>query len=877
MEKPNAERLNRVLSSLHNGLVSFLSRKLKVKGGEWERIVVSSLTPEQKGILEEKIRRGAPQSLSLLDFAMAIRVVNSNWKTLGDSLGKDSKNWFYEASSIRNLLAHQEQTDIPMTDTLRHIDTLKRIAERIGDEKTRSLAAEYYNQLLAEQAQSVSSPSGSAEGEGKGKSPATVSGPVVVTTSTAEDEEEEVVLDALDEKLMAAFPGRVVRKDLVKKLKVGFNVPVYVLEYLLGKYCSSMDRDEIKQGLERVKNAIAERIVQGDQTELVKARLQKFGSLKLIDLVTATFDEKVQGGKFWSKLATCGLDKVHISHEIVYKHERLLTGGVWANVELIYDDSLGVEGAIRPFVIQRLSPIQIASADFDEFVEGRRQFTRDEWLDVLIRSMGYEPTNPDISHRVKMLFLLRFVPMVEKNYNLIELGPRATGKSFIYGQISPYVILLSGGQGSVPDLFGWKHRKDKPGLVLKYDAVAFDEVAGPNFKSEGDKQMYKGYMESGAFARGDDKGILNADAGIVFNGNLDGDVETIARISHLFTALPDTIRNDMAFHDRWHAYLPGWEIPKMQMDYFTRHLGFISDYIAEIFHSELRKRNYTDLYDNYYSLGSHVEERDRKAIVKTVSGLIKLLHPDGECSKEEMREYLTLAMECRRRVKEQLKRMGGIEFSKVNLSFIDKESRQEIFVSCPEIGAIQMIPDGILAPGDLFTVGFDNADKRYSLYRIQISATPGGHKMNVVGTAGKNIRESAKMAFDYLKANARKMGIDRDIDSYNLNIQVMSLMQGKDTEDLGVAFFIALISALLGKPVSAGLVVLGRMSIHGVLSRVEGLGDKLRIAMDAGAKKVMIPTENHKDFALLPTEIIDKLSIDFYSDPIQAAFKALAE
>jgi len=689
--------------------------------------------------------------------------------------------------------------------------------------------------------------------------------------------DQPIELDDLDNKLAAAFSGRIVRKDLVKKLKVGFNIPVYVLEYLLGKYCATTNEAEIQAGLEQVKSAIAERIVKGDQSELVKARLQRTGSQKLIDLVTVTFDEKVQGGKFWARLATCGLDKVHIDHDIVHKHERLLTGGVWANVELVYDDSIGNDGAIRPFVLHRLSPIQIASANFDEFLEGRKQFSRNEWIDVLLRSMGYEPHHPDFSFRRKLLYLLRLIPMVERNYNLIELGPRGTGKSFVYREISPYVMLLSGGQGGVPDLFGWKNRKDKPGLVLKFDMVAFDEVAGPNFKSEGDKQMYKGYMEQGSFSRGDDKGTLSADAGIVFNGNLDGDVETTARISHLFCALPDTIRNDMAFHDRWHAYLPGWEMPKMQPDYFTSHMGFISDYLAEIFHSELRKRNFTDSFDWFFSLGSHVEERDRKAIAKTVSGFVKLIHPDGKCSEDEMQEYLAFAIELRRRVKEQLKRMGGIEYSKVNLSYIDKSSRQETFISCKELGSTQIIPDGPLVPGDLFTVGFDPNEGRYSLYRIQISAVPGGHRFNVVGTAGKGIKESARMAYDYFKANARKMGIDRDISSYDINIQVMSLMQGKDANDLGVAFYIGLISSMLGRPIAGGLVILGQMSIHGVLSRVEGLGDKLRIAMDAGAKRVMFPTENRRDFAELPAEIIDKLQIDFYSDPSQAAFKALVD
>lgn len=687
----------------------------------------------------------------------------------------------------------------------------------------------------------------------------------------------EVILDQLDEKLIRAFPGRVVRKDLVKRLKVGFNVPVYVLEYLLGKYCSTTDEEEIRLGLEQVKSAITERIVRGDQSEVIKARLQRHGSQKMIDLVTARFDEKVAGGKFWARLATAGLDNVHIERETVHQHERILTGGVWANLELVYDDSLGSDGAIRPFVINRLAPIQIASANFEEFIEGRAHFTRDEWVNVLMRSMGYEPTHADFTFRRKLLFLLRLLPLVEKNYNLIELGPRGTGKSYIYREISPYAILISGGQGSIADLFGWKNRPDKPGLVVKYDSVAFDEVAGSHFKRDIETQMYKGYMEQGSFSRGDDKGTISADASIIFNGNLDGDVETTARISHLFTPLPDTIRNDMAFHDRWHAYLPGWEMPKMQPDYFTAHLGFIADYIAEIFHSELRWRNYTDAYDRYYALGSHVEERDRKAAVRTVSGLIKLIHPDGQCTQQEMREYLEFALELRRRVKEQLKRMGGIEYSKVNLSYIDKGTGQETFVTCPELGAAQLIPETPLEPGDVFTIGFDPDETRYSLYRIQVTAVPGPSRFNVIGTTGRGIKESARMAYDYLKVNGPKMGIDRDPGSYDINVQVISLMQGKDAGDLGVAFYIALISALLGRPVGGGLVILGHMSIHGVLSRVEGLGDRLRIALDSGAKRVMFPTENSRDFAVLPAEVIDKLQIEFYSDLARVAYKALAD
>ena len=688
---------------------------------------------------------------------------------------------------------------------------------------------------------------------------------------------ETVVIDALDQKLVEAFPGRVVRKDLVHKLKVGFSVPVYVLEYLLGKYCSSTDENEISQGLQLVKQAIADRVVRADQGELLKARLQRTRSIKLIDLVNVTFDEKDQGGKYWARLATAGLEKVHIEEKLVEKYERVLTGGVWANVELTYDETLVHGGVTRPFVLLRMQPIQVASARLDEWVAARRTFTREEWADVLLRSVGYEAGHPDFTWRRKLLVLLRLVPMVEKNYNLIELGPRETGKSFVFREISPYVILLSGGQGSVADLFGWKNRKDKPGLVVRYDAVAFDEVTGSHFKNESDKQMYKGYMEQGSFSRGDDKGTVSAEAGIVFNGNIDGDVQSIARISHLFAALPDTVRNDSAFHDRWHAYLPGWEMLKLKPEHFTSHLGFIADYMAEIFHNELRPLNFTDAYDSAFALGNHVGQRDRKATMRTVSGLVKLLHPDGKCTRQELAEYVATGLEMRRRVKEQLKRLNPIEFSRVNLSYLDKETGEEHIAECAELGATKLIPESPLEPGDIFSVGYDAPAGRVVLFRVQAAAMPGGGKLQVVGITSKAIKESARMAFDYLRINGKKVGLDRDLSSYDFNVQVMSPMSGKDTEDLGVAFYVALLSAAVNKPTAGALVVLGQMSIHWVLTRIEQLGDRLRVALDSGAQQVLIPTANASDLGSIPAEILDKIRVEFYSEPAQAAFKALAE
>jgi len=680
-----------------------------------------------------------------------------------------------------------------------------------------------------------------------------------------------IELDEIDKKLTRLFPGRVVKKDLVKDLKVGFTIPVFVLEYLLGKYCSTTDEKEIENGLIQVKNAIAERIVSGDQSELIKARLERFGSAKLIDLVSVTFDER--SGKYWAHLATAGLGFVNISPDIVYRNERLLTGGVWSNIELLYDETIMHGASMRPFVISRLSPIQVASANLEEYIRGRIEFTKDEWITVLLRSLGYEPTNEDFTERRKLLYLLRVIPMIERNYNLIELGPRGTGKSFIYREISPYVILLSGGQGSIPDLFGWKNRRDKPGLVLKYDVVAFDEVSGPSFRDESAKQMYKGYMEQGSFSRGDDKGTLSADAGIVFIGNLDSDVETTIRLSHLFSPLPDTIRNDMAFHDRWHAYFPGWEIPYMKPTYFTSHIGFIADYFAEILHTELRKLNYTDNYQQFFELGSHVEERDKRAIVRTVSGFVKLIYPDGNCPKEDMREFLEFAIELRRRVKEQLKRMGGLEYSKTDLSYIDKETGLETIVYCKEPSFTDIIPETTPRPGDVFTVGFDRDEGRYALYRIQTSIIRGKGGLSTLGINKRGVKESAKIAFDLLNMTAKDLGIDHELDNYTYRVQITSPMQGTDSTDLGVGVYLSIISAILNKPLPPQMVVLGDMNIHGEVGTIEGLESKLKIAYESGARSILAPINDRRELGALPQELLDKLRFAYFQRLQEAVYQ----
>ena len=680
-------------------------------------------------------------------------------------------------------------------------------------------------------------------------------------------------MDALDEKVASVFAGKVVRKDLVKLMKSSVNAPVYVLEYLLAKYCCSTDPSIVREGWTMVKDILSERFCRADESEVIKARIHRDGSLRLIDRVTVTFTETQE--KYWAFLSNSGLSYVNIGENLVRTYERLLAGGIWANLEIRYDNSIQHAGQMRPFVIEKLQPIQIATVKFDEFRDARSKFTREEWINLLIRTMGYEPTSQWLTPRLKMLYLLRLVPMVQNNFNLIELGPRSTGKSFIYRELSPYVILVSGGQVTVPKLFVSNSPPYRVGLVGLWDAVAFDEVAGSQFKNVQDRQIYKDYMELGSFSRGSEKGTIRAYAGIVFNGNIDGDVETIAKTSHLFSPLPEPIRNDMAFHDRWHAYLPGWELPKMQPGLFTGHIGFVSDYISECFR-QLRDRDFGDAFKGHFRCGNHVEERDLKAIVRTVSGFIKLLHPDGNFKKDEVEEYLALGTEMRRRVKEQLKRMGGIEFSKTNLSYVDIQTGSETVVPCPELGGIQLIPEGQLNPGDLFTIGFDREETRYGLFRMQVTCSPGSGHCRTTGVATRTMRDAIQTAYDYLKGHLKDLGIEKSLKEYDFHVQFVSVTQAKDGAEMGVAVFISLLSALLSRRVTGQLVILGDMSLHGVLMRVNALADRLKISMDAGAQKVMIPVENKRDFADLPGDIIDKLQIIFYSDPINAALKAMA-
>ena len=680
---------------------------------------------------------------------------------------------------------------------------------------------------------------------------------------------ETLVLDELDQKLADAFPGRIVRKDLVRQTKSGFNVPVYVLEYLLGQYCASTDPDIVARGLDYVRETLSRNYVRADESEKVKAITRQKGRHRILDKVKARLDTNVD--HFWAELVNLGVKDALIADHIVHENDKLLVGGIWALVDLSYDPEFQERGVTRPFAVERLKPIQQSSTDLGDFLAARAHFSTDEWMDVLLRSVGLEPTHPDFTRRKKLLHLVRLIPMVEANYNLLELGPRATGKSFVYRELSPYAILISGGQTTVAQLF-MHLGSGRIGLVGLWDVVAFDEVAGVRFKDPNGIQILKDYMESGSFSRGKEE--VPAEAAVVFNGNLDGDVATLVKTSHLLQPLSDQMQ-DLALIDRIHFYLPGWELDKMRPEYLTDHYGLVVDYITEVWRS-LRKTSFADLVDRHFSLGSHLNQRDVRAVRKTVSGLVKLLHPDGRLTRDELEEYLRLAMEGRRRVKEQLRRMGGLEFWAVNFSYIDLESRQETFVAVPEQTGGGLITPGALDPGITFTVGADQADGRLVIFRVEAQAIKGSGKLRVTGSRSRASREAIDTAHAFLRSQASHLGLTKSPHDYDLHVQLVNLMGAKEMSETGAAVFVALVSALLGKPVQESLVVLGEMSLRGGLLKVDSLTERLQLAMDNGARRVLLPSENKRDFADIPSDVLDKLQIIFYSDPVNAAFRAMA-
>lgn len=674
------------------------------------------------------------------------------------------------------------------------------------------------------------------------------------------------MVNTLDKKLNDVFAGRVVRKDLTKLIKEGANVPIYVLEYLLGMYAATDDEASIQAGLERVKKILSDNFVRPDEAEKIKSKIRELGQYSIIDKISVKLNPNMD--RYEAEFSNLGLSGVPIPANYVNEFDKLLVGGIWCMVKIDYYYDEDDRGA-TPFSVSHLQPIQMPNMNMEEIFAGREQFTKDEWIDVLMRSIGMEPTQLD--ERVKWHLLLRLVPLVENNYNMCELGPRGTGKSHVYKELSPNSILVSGGQTTVANLF-YNMASRTIGLVGMWDCVAFDEVAGIRFKDKDGIQIMKDYMASGSFARGKEE--KNATAAMVFVGNINQSVDVLLKTSHLFAPFPEEMANDTAFFDRMHYYLPGWEIPKMRPEFFTNRYGFIVDYIAEYFR-EMRKRSYTDAMDTYFNMGTHLNQRDVIAVRKTVSGMVKLIYPHGKFTKEDMEEIVHYALEGRRRVKEQLKKIGGMEFYDVMFSYIDKESMDEAVVPVPEQGGGKLIPEGIGKAGHVYVAGRSDTGL-IGIYKLENEVVQGTGKFDKSGVGShRGARESLDTAFRYFTANSKSVSGTISTKARDYLMHVSDLQGHGLTEEIGVAQLIGLFSGAMEKPVQDSLVVIGNMTVGGTIAKVEEFANILQVCVDAGAKRVLIPAASVSDLQTVPPDLLVKFQPIFYADPIDAVFKAL--
>lgn len=673
--------------------------------------------------------------------------------------------------------------------------------------------------------------------------------------------------EIIREKLRQNFDGKIVRKDLTKHIKEGANVPVYVLEFLLGQYCSTDDEDTIEKGVQSVKRILADNYVRPDEAEKIKAILRKNGNHTVIDMLTVKLD--IVKNAFFAEFSNLGLTKVPIEDEYPEKYDRLLCGGIWCIVQLDYEYVEEEKKNGMPIRIRKLTPIQMPHVDIEELKAGRKAFTKEEWMDVLMRSIGMEPD--ELNEREKWLLLTRMIPLVENNFNLCELGPRSTGKSHLYKEISPNSILVSGGQTTVANLFYNMGRKTV-GLVGLWDCVAFDEVAGIHFKDNDGVQIMKDYMASGSFARGKEEKA--ASASMVFIGNINQSVDVLLKTSSLFDPFPPEMGKDTAFLDRIHCYLPGWEIPKFRPEHFTDDYGFITDYLAE-FIRELRKEQYGDALDKYYHLGKNLNQRDTIAVRKMVGGFIKLLYPDGVYTKEQLEEILTISLEMRRRVKEQLKKLGGMEFYDVNFSYIDNDDFSEHYVSVPEQGGGKLIPEGMCNPGQVYTVS-QGKSGMIGVFRLESQMLPGNGKFERTGLGSdREPKEASNTAFNFLKANGNRISGSISTTEKDYIINYQDLQGIGMTKNLALPTLVALCSIALGKPALSSLAILGEISISGTMIKADELANALQVCLDSGAKKVLLPITSAGDLGTVPAELVGCFNLIFYQSAEAAVFKAL--
>ena len=679
-------------------------------------------------------------------------------------------------------------------------------------------------------------------------------------------------LDALDELAAKAFDGYLVRKDLVRTFSRQFPVPTYVVEFLLGRYCASTEQEEIDEGLEIVQRQLASRTVRAGEEELFKARAREEGSVKIIDLITARLDAKTDS--YLATLPSLRLTQVRIEPETVRMHERMLTGGFYAEVVLVYDGAIAQESGGRPFGINSLREIQLSTRDIlDTMSRGREMFTSDQWRHFLLRSVGLEPSM--LTERAQDAMLLRMVPFVERNYNMVELGPRGTGKSHLYQQVSPYAHLISGGKATVARMFV-NNATGQRGLVCQYDVVCFDEVSGVSFDKKDGVNIMKGYMESGEFSRGRES--IRADGAIVLVGNFDVDVEHQQRVGHLFGPLPPEMRNDTAFMDRIHAYIPGWDIPKMGRELFSDHFGLVSDFLSECM-SHLRSQSRIPALQGRVHFGGSLSGRDVAAVNKTISGLLKLLSPntDTPVSDEDLEWAVRLGLEMRRRVKEQQKRIGAAEFRNTHFSYVLGQEGVEKFVATPELHSENSIGTDPSPPGQIWSISPGGPDEHPGLFRIEVNEGPGSGVKILNRPAPRPFQESVRYAEQNLYARAKDLVGDRDPRSHEFSIQLRSFDASKNGSQLGVAVVTSLCSSLLHKHIRGGLIIVGGVNLGGSIEPVYNAVSIIELAVEKGATAVLMPVASRKQLYELSDDMATKVDVQFYSDARDALLKAIVE
>lgn len=665
----------------------------------------------------------------------------------------------------------------------------------------------------------------------------------------------------LDKKLLDLFKGYVVRKDVVRNVKGGANVPVFVLEYLLANACSTDDEEKIRQGVENVKKVLHDHYVNPEEANLVQAKIREQGTYKVIDKISVRLDPSKD--KYWAELSNLTIKDANISEELLSQHEKMMMGGIWAIIDVDYDSTQMIGNKIYPFVVTKVRPIQLSNFDDSRIREARQQFTNDEWLNVLLRSGGYEPESEGMTPRMRILLLSRFIPLVEANFNLAELGPRSSGKSYVFKELSPYSMLVSGGQGTAASLFV-NNSSGQIGAVGKWDAICFDESTDELFKDKEVVPLMKDYMESGSFSRAGKSGEKSANASIILNGNINQPVETVLQTSHLFSPFSDKINSDTAFLDRIGFFLPGWEIMKFAPSNFTNHFGFSTDYFSEFLHAQ-RKYSYVDAIDKWFTLGNQLRQRDTKPVRKTVSGLIKLMHPDGNFTKEDVEQYLKWAIEMRRRVKEQLKRIGGMEFWDTNFSYIDKETQEETFVPVPEERGTNLIEDTPLPPGTCYTATSDG--DKVSLIKIEVITMAGNGKLNISGTSSAIMKEDIRNTYNYIRANEKTiLSQKHSLARMDVTVQVTALLGSTQQTGVGSAVFCGIVSAVFGRNLKPALGVIGNISIGGAVERAVNFSDRVSLLSENGAKTVLVPMDNLQEMATLPATILGKTDVPFYSN-----------